>query len=346
MLGRGRTECDGRKNNGSWKRKPMGYSAKRKFIVPNNTSYQQCIAFKIIFTEPSNEQLLVKLIEFFLPGIHIQTLTLNDKEQHGLILSDKSCTFDLFCTTDSGEQIIVEMQYSSQESLRDRMLYYSTFPIRSQLMDRFKGLEDGGRMRKKMDYSLRPVYVISILNFKMEHERAETLEEGMISRYDLRSERSGELMTDALHFVYLELGRLPWKEDEQEKCRTLLEQLAFSLKYGHLLSMRPQEFEDKLLQMLFEAMAFANMTETELKNYNAIMTTELDIIARQNFARDEGRAEGLAAGLAEGEAKGRTEGRLSTLREMVADGLVTIDVLKERYALSEEDVAAILQSEE
>ena len=150
--------------------------------------------------------------------------------------------------------MIVEMQFSAQASFRDRMLYYSTFPIRSQLMERFKTIVEGGESAsKKMDYSLRPVYVISILNFKMKHDREETLEDGMISRYELRSERSGELMTDALHFVYLELDRLRWKQDEQDKCRTLLEQLAFSLKYGHLLKERPQDFEDELLRRLFDA---------------------------------------------------------------------------------------------
>ena len=78
-----------------------------------------------------------------------------------MILSDKSCTFDLYCTTETGEQMIVEMQYSSQESLRDRMLYYATYPIRSQLMERLKQTEEEEEKekdkRKKMDYTLRPV---------------------------------------------------------------------------------------------------------------------------------------------------------------------------------------------
>lgn len=89
-----------------------------------------------------------------------------DKEQHGLILSDKNYTFDLFCTTNNGERIIVEMQFLAQSSFRERMLYYA----------------------------LNPVYVISILNFKMPHEDENTLEEGMISRYDLRSPRTGEMV--------------------------------------------------------------------------------------------------------------------------------------------------------
>ena len=111
-------------------------------------------------------------------------MTLDDKEQHGLILSDKNCTFDLYCTADTGERFIVEMQLASQESFRDRMLYYSTYPIRSQIMERMKKLEGDYPHINKMDYSLSPVYVISILNFKLEHALPESLEDSMISRYE------------------------------------------------------------------------------------------------------------------------------------------------------------------
>ena len=278
-------------------------------------------AFKVVLAEPSNRRLLAKLIEFFLPGISISSLTLNDKEQHGLVLSDKNVNFDLYCTTDQGESFIVEMQFTSQASFRDRALYYATYPIRSQVVERLKTLRDlDGKAAGKMDYSLSPVYVISILNFKMEHEDESTLEEGMLSRYEIRSGKSGEKMTDALNFIYLELGRLPWKQGEEDKCSTLLEKVAFSLKYGHLLKERPASFEDEVLKMIFEATAFANMNEETLRQYNAIMTTELDIIARREFARKEGLAEGLAEGraegLAEGLAEGRAEGRANAMREV------------------------------
>ena len=237
-------------------------------------------AFKVVLSEPSNNRLLIKLVEFFLPGKHIASLSLDDKEQHGLILSEKNSTFDLFYTTDTGERLIVEMQFSQQDSFQDRMLYYATYPIRSQIMRQLKELnETPEEDRRKMDYRLNPVYVISILNFKLPHERTDTLEEGLISRYDIRSERSGELMTDALHFVYLELGRLRWNKDEWAQCGSLLEQLAFSLKYGHLLGERPVTFEDELLRLLYDATEFARMEPGQIRILNAIMTTELDIIA-------------------------------------------------------------------
>ena len=273
-------------------------------------------AFKVVLTEPSNRQLLIKLIEFFVPEKTISALTLNDKEQHGLIMSDKNVNFDLYCTTDQGESFIVEMQFSSQESFRDRALYYATYPIRSQVVERLKAIRDlDQKGTRRMDYSLSPVYVISILNFKMNHEDESTLEGEMLSRYEIRSRASGEKMTDALHFIFLELGRLPWKRDEEEKCVSLLEKLAFSLKYGHLLKERPENFQEEVLRMIFEATAFANMNEETLRKYNAVMTTELDIIARREYARKEGLEEGMAEGRAKGLAEGRAEGRAEGLKE-------------------------------
>ena len=295
-------------------------------------------AFKVVLAEPSNNRLLVKLVEFFLPEKTIQTLTLDDKEQHGLILSDKNCTFDLFCTTNTGERIIVEMQFLAQSSFQERMLYYATYPIRSQIIERMKALQQESA-KGRMNYALNPVYVISILNFKMPHPDENTLEEGLISRYDLRSPRTGELMTDALHFVFLELGRLRWKEDQQDKCRTLLEKLAFSLKYGHLQNKRPVSFEGELLELLYDATAFANMDERQMLNYNKVMRTELDILAWKEYARQEGLEEGRAEGRAEGKAE-----VAETIARRMLDDNVPVERIAEWTNLSVEQVNALLNS--
>ena len=149
-------------------RSTPGCSSKNYTIMPTFANILYDETFKLVLSAPANRPLLIKLVEFFLPGLKIHSLTLDDKEQHGLVLSDKSSIFDLYCTTDKGEQLIVEMQFSSQESFRDRMLYYATFPIRMQMNKRMKELQkqaEEGKPVNKMDYSLSPIYVISILNF-------------------------------------------------------------------------------------------------------------------------------------------------------------------------------------
>ena len=268
-------------------------------------------AFKVVVCAPGNETLLAKIIELLIPGKTVIGLELKEKENHGLSVTDKITNFDLFCTSGTGEQFIVEMQFSPQNSYADRMLCYATYPIRTQLskkLEERREKAEKGQSLDKMDYGLMPIYVISLLNFSIWHENDEILENGLVSRYAIRSDRNGELMTSALQFVYLELGRLKIRKNEPQKCRTLLEKFAFSLKYMHELPERPVNFEEDVLKMLYDAAEFANMPVERQSDYETVMRTELDIIAEKNYARETGLAEGLAEGRAQGLSEGRAEG--------------------------------------
>lgn len=91
-------------------------------------------AFKITVCNPEHELLLRKIIELLIPGKKIRELSFVDKENHGLVISDKNTIFDLYCTEEgTGEQFIVEVQVAPQESYRERMLSYATYPIHKQL---------------------------------------------------------------------------------------------------------------------------------------------------------------------------------------------------------------------
>lgn len=302
-------------------------------------------SFKTVVCAPQNEDLLIKIIELMIPGKHIAKLKPGDKENHGLSVSDKITTFDLYCTSNIGEQFIVEMQFSRQSHYADRMLTYATYPIRAQMTAKLntrKEKQSKGESVDKMDYSLIPVYVISLLNFSIEHESGEALEEGLVSRYSIRNDHNGELMTEALQFIYLELGRLQVRRDEPQKCRTLLEKFAFSLCYIHELDERPSSFEDEMLKRLYNAAEFANMTIEQQTEYERIMRTELDIIAEKNYAREtglaEGRAEGLAEGLAEGEASmlAKVKAAISMLKEGSS-----VEIVSSKTGLSKTDIEAL-----
>lgn len=262
--------------------------------------------FKVVLCDPSNKQLFMDMIELL---VHkkLSDLTFLNIEQHGLALSDKNSNFDMLCrAADTGEEFIVEVQNRKQASFPDRMLSYATFPIRMQLAEKrehLMKLADGepgiGEKREKIDYALRPVYVISIMDFALDHENDKALEEGLISRYSIREDASGELLTDALHFVFLELGRLKLKQTEGEKCRTLLERFAWSWKYMHKLEAIPSSFQDPLVLNLFHATEYASLPIEKQQQYDKAMTTELDIIAQRNYAIQQSRAEGRAEGRAE-----------------------------------------------
>ncbi len=216
------------------------------------------------------------------------------------------------------------------------MLCYATYPIRAQLsrklLERKEKAEKSGSF-DKMDYGLLPIYVISLLNFSIDHEDDGALDKGLVSRYSIRCDGNGELMTEALRFVYLELGRLTMTKDEPQKCSTLLEKFAFSLRYMHQLPDRPEGFDDDLLKKLFAAANFANMSVERQTEYEIVMRNELDIIAEKNYAREEGREEGLAQGAAK------------TCRDIAAKLLhegLSIEVVQRATGLSEEEIEGLM----
>ncbi|MBQ7273541.1 MAG: PD-(D/E)XK nuclease family transposase [Bacteroidales bacterium] len=253
-------------------------------------------AFKVVIFTPGNEELLARMLEVILPDKRISKLEFRPTEQHGLALSDKISNFDAVCTSESGEMFIVEMQGLPQDSYADRMLCYASFPIRMQLAEKLNAVRSGEI--KPMDYGLLPIYVVSFVNFKIEHEYEDKLlTDGLISEFSVCSPKTGELMTDSLHFYYLELGRLTVPFGSPEKCKSIVEQLAYSLKYMKKLRERPEAFSDKLFKMLFDASEFAAMGIDKQLKVTAIMRTELDRIAENNYARKEGHKQGFAEGM-------------------------------------------------
>ena len=119
--------------------------------------------FKIVVGAPGNEPLLIRLIEILIPGKKIRSLERLDKENHGLVISDKNTTFDLFCTSEAGEQFIVEMMLFTATELagmtqEQRREYDKTMTTKIDIIEqqetaRKRGLKEGmekGRLEERV----------------------------------------------------------------------------------------------------------------------------------------------------------------------------------------------------
>lgn len=83
------------------------------------------IGFKVIFGQPASKGLLITLLNELLQGEHhIEDLSLLDKEDHADNVTDKGIIYDLYCRTNTGEYIIVEMQNRWHSCFLDRTLFY------------------------------------------------------------------------------------------------------------------------------------------------------------------------------------------------------------------------------
>ena len=308
--------------------------------------------FKLIFSAPENEDLLIMLLNLLIPEIDVREVTFIDKEQHGFAFNEKKCIFDVYCLTGSGERIVVEMQFSEKDDFLDRVLFYATYPIREQLVSQFRTvLEWIGRwMRKKkkdgekrLSYRLKPVYVVSILNFSLKHRRETLLEEGLVSRYDIRERSSGEMMTNALHFVFLELGRMDYGPEHPERCKTVLEKLAFSLKYIDRLQERPGEMLEDIFKRLFDAAELAAMDAQTRKQVDKAMTTKIDILQSIQNSYVDGFEAGKEEGMEEGMEEGKKEQAFATARALLELGVST-DIITKSTALSPDEVESLRES--
>ena len=112
--------------------------------------------FKLVFGRESTKDVMIEFLNQVIPDRKIVDLEFIDKEMHPVERDAKGVVYDMFCKTDSGARIIVEVQRRKQPFYPERALYYSTFQIQRQV-------EAGAD-----SYDFLPVYVINILNFKMD----------------------------------------------------------------------------------------------------------------------------------------------------------------------------------
>ena len=273
---------------------------KAKFIDPLSDW-----GFKKLFGTEANKEILLEFLRDLFPDKRIEEIAYLNNENQGLSESDRKSVFDVVCRTVAGDRFIVEVQKKDQRYFMERSLYYSTFPVQEQ------------GLRGDWDFRLTPVYMVGILNFALKHDcpggiAAENAgNPKLIHRYDLRERETGELMTDNLHFVFIEVGAFDRKEEELE---SVMDKWMFVLA-----------LQERIFRKLFEAAQIAAMPHEEQVLYRDNMMTENDYRNCIDFAREEGIAEGHASGFAEGiaegearglavgEAKGRAEGKSETL---------------------------------
>lgn len=112
--------------------------------------------FKLVFGRESSKEVMIEFLNLVIDDRIIIDLDFMDKEMKTVDRDKKNSTYDMFCRTDDGSRIIVEVQRRKQPFYPERALYYSTFQIQNQV--------DAGAS----NYDFLPVYVINILNFNLD----------------------------------------------------------------------------------------------------------------------------------------------------------------------------------
>ena len=90
--------------------------------------------FKFLFGREVEKELLIDFLNDLLSGEHVITdIQFLNNEQQPEVKTERGIIYDIYCMTDTGERIIVEMQNREQPYFKDRALSTSLVRLRNKL---------------------------------------------------------------------------------------------------------------------------------------------------------------------------------------------------------------------
>jgi len=168
----------------------------------------------------------------------------------GISKDERATIFDLYCSTGTGEQIIVEMQNIPHEYFIDRVVYYASRLIQQQ-----------GKKGKDWDYQLPPIYSVNIVDFKLDKESKTNK---YLSYIQLLDRETKKLFYDKLTLVFLELPRFKKPAD---KLKTNVDNWMYAIKNLPKLNETPEKLGAEVFKKLFALAKIARMTAEQQNDY-------------------------------------------------------------------------------
>ena len=278
--------------------------------------------FKIVFGTPGREDLMATFLNRILGGPRITSLKYLNTEHWGPTFEDRGAFFDLLCENETGEKFVVEVQNYPQEFYNKRSVYYASRVILDQAN------EESRKQRKEekyWNYFFKPVYVVTLLNNRIEHEDP-TLRElksnPYIYRYSFREEETKECLKDGTTLIHVELAEF---NKTAKELNGDMDKWLYALKNINKFTERPESLDGPEMDMLYEYAKLTSFGSNDLLNIHRCLMNENDRIMYECQTREknirEGREEGLKIGREEGKALGLAEGRAVGLVEGRAEGL-------------------------
>lgn len=260
--------------------------------------------FKRIF---GDKILLMDFLNSFVDaGGKITDLTYENKELVSVEDDGRTIIFDLFCTLDNGNNVIIEMQNKRQDYFIDRSVYYLSRAISEQ-----------GEKGKEWKYGIHPVIGIFITQFKLFDN------EDVLCEMKLMNSKTNETISDKIHGYFIQLPKF---KKSNNGCVDHFEEWIYNLK--NMESMGNVAFKDQeVFERLWNLSNNTMLSLEERHRYERSLKAYRDYVNQIDYAKEEGRIEGRNEGIEEGIIKGRVE---------------TIHLLR-KSGMSDEEIASRLE---
>jgi predicted transposase/invertase (TIGR01784 family) len=229
--------------------------------------------FKKLFGEEISKDLLIDFLNQLLPSEHkITELKFKQTENLGSTEIDRKAIFDIYCENENGEKFIVELQKAKQNFFKDRMVYYSTFPIQEQAK---KG---------DWDYKLTAVYCIGILDFIFDDEKEQ--KDKYLHYVALTEQETKKVFFNKLHYIYLEMPKFNKKEDE---LISEIDKWSYFIKNLSNLDHIPTKLQNEVFIKAFEIAEIAKFDRKQLEEYEQSLKYYRDIKNVVDTSFEEGK---------------------------------------------------------
>ena len=245
--------------------------------------------FKKLFGTEVNKDLLMDFLNEMIRGKEGKIIELKylNAEQLGRTEFDRKAVYDIYCETDCGEKLIVEMQKAKHNFFVDRTVFYATFPIREQAI---KG---------EWNYELKPVYMIGVLDFTFNDD-----DDCYYSEVQLMNTGTKTVFYKKLTFINLEMPKFNKEIDQLE---THFDKWMYVLKNLPRLQNLPPQLQERVFQKIFQVAEIAKMDKSEMVEYEESLKNYRDLFSVIDTAKKEGIEEGLEKGEVIGLKKGEAE---------------------------------------
>ena len=275
------------------------------------------IGFKRIFGSEDSKSVVIDMLNAIIGDENrIESIEFNDKEQPPVSGDGRTVIYDIYCQTQDGRRIIVEMQSEKQRFFRKRTLYYAARSISRQ----------GKKGERKYDFDA--VYVVSFLRFT-----DPGISDSIRSDIMLMDVKTKRVFTDAVRFIYVQM---PLAKKTEAECENDFDYWIYTLNNMETLEKMPFTDKNPAFVDLIDLATYDKMTEDEQIAYDRSLKRMWDYEAVMDYARETAHE----AGVAEGMKKGKAEGHHDVAINMKKLGF-DIDTIAQATGLSEADIKAL-----
>ena len=319
----------------------MYFNEKRQGLAPF-VNLRSDVGFKAVFADRNNKDILIGVLNQILPPeARIEDIKeYSDREQRRDVPYGKKTVLDLVCVDRDDRTFVVEMQASEEDFFFERCVYYASGLYHLELSDgvRYKGL--------------RPVYVVSFLNYRLRHDDESLWDtDHLISYWQFTEKRTGMVADQTISVIFVEMTLFT---KTLEECVTEFDRLFYIFKNSEGFQRIPEWIEEAggISRRLAEACEVAAFDKEKKLKYEIDKMNERDILAQRVFAERKGFekgyadgeakgiADGMAKGMAEGKAEGITEGKTEVAKAMLEIGMPIGQILQ-LTGLTEKQVKAL-----